>query len=50
MEGREIYFLFQISILESKLFKKFQKLVPWTSRNWKTIMKLDAMAKALKAD
>jgi uncharacterized protein (DUF1697 family) len=42
---KEIYFLYRQSILDSKLTKKFQKLLPATDRNWKTILKLDAMAR-----
>ncbi|OME88089.1 cytoplasmic protein [Paenibacillus sp. FSL A5-0031] len=48
ISGKEIYVLYRNSILDSKLPKKFQSLMPATARNWKTIMKLDAMAKALK--
>ncbi|MDQ8737740.1 DUF1697 domain-containing protein [Paenibacillus sp. LHD-38] len=48
IEGKEIYFLYRQSILDSKLTKKFQKLLPATARNWKTILKLDAMARALE--
>lgn len=45
IRGKEIYFLYRQSILDSKLTKKFQKLLPATDRNWKTILKLDAMAR-----
>ncbi|WP_054024597.1 DUF1697 domain-containing protein [Bacillus sp. FJAT-28004] len=48
IDGKEIYVLYRNSILDSKLLKKFQNLLPATARNWKTIMKLDAMARALK--
>jgi len=48
IDGKEIYVLYRNSMLDSKLSKKFQNLLPATARNWKTIMKLDAMAKALK--
>jgi uncharacterized protein (DUF1697 family) len=48
INGKEIYVLYRNSILNSKLPKKFQNLLPATARNWKTIMKLDAMARALK--
>lgn len=49
LDGREIYLLYRQSILDSKLTKKFLKLVPQTARNWKTIMKLAAMAKEMEA-
>ncbi|MCR8634553.1 DUF1697 domain-containing protein [Paenibacillus radicis (ex Xue et al. 2023)] len=49
IEGREIYVLYRKSLLDSKLPKKFQKLVPQTARNWKTIIKLSTMVKAMKA-
>ena len=49
IDGKEIYFLYRKSMLDSQLPKKFQKLTPATSRNWKTILKLDSMAKALNA-
>lgn len=48
IDGREIYFLYRQSILDSKLTKKFLKLVPQTARNWKTVIKLAAMAKAME--
>ncbi|MFC5648384.1 DUF1697 domain-containing protein [Paenibacillus solisilvae] len=48
IDGREIYVLYRRSSLDSKLTKKFQKLVPATSRNWKTVIKLAEMAKALE--
>jgi uncharacterized protein (DUF1697 family) len=48
LDGREIYFLYRQSILDSKLTKKFLKLVPQTARNWKTVLKLAAMAKAME--
>jgi uncharacterized protein (DUF1697 family) len=50
IDGREIYFLYRQSILDSKLTKKFLKLVPQTARNWKTVIKLAAMAKAMEAN
>lgn len=49
VDGREIYFLYRQSILNSNLPKKFLKLVPQTARNWKTIMKLAVMAKEMEA-
>lgn len=48
IDGREIYVLYRNSILDSKLAKKFQKLVPATARNWKTVVKLAGMANALE--
>jgi uncharacterized protein (DUF1697 family) len=48
IDGREIYFLYRQSILDSKLTKKFLKLVPQTARNWKTVLKLAALAKAME--
>lgn len=50
IEGREVYLLFRHSIRNSKLANNLQKLdVPATVRNWKTISKLEALAKAIKA-
>ncbi|WP_442603939.1 DUF1697 domain-containing protein [Paenibacillus sp. KN14-4R] len=49
IDGREIYVFYHNSILDSKLTKKFQKLVPQTARNWKTMMKLHSLAQAMKA-
>jgi len=48
VNGREIYFLYRQSILDSKLTKKFLKLVPQTARNWKTVVKLAGMAEKMK--
>lgn len=49
IEGREIYLLFRHSVRNSKLANNLQKLgVPATMRNWKTINKLAALAKAMK--
>ncbi|PWK14852.1 DUF1697 domain-containing protein [Tumebacillus permanentifrigoris] len=48
LEGRELYLMLRQSILDSKLPKKYQKLSPQTSRNWKTIMKLYAMVQAME--
>lgn len=48
IHGKEIFFLYRKSMLDSQLPKKFQKLTPATARNWKTILKLNAMAKTLK--
>ncbi|MFS0782699.1 DUF1697 domain-containing protein [Bacillus sp. 1P06AnD] len=48
IDGREVYLLFPRSIRYSKLAGQLNKLgVPATARNWKTINKLAAMAKAL---
>lgn len=49
VDGREIYFLYRQSILDSKLTKKFLKLVPQTARNWKTVMKLEGMVQEMKS-
>ncbi|OGX61611.1 MAG: cytoplasmic protein [Paenibacillus sp. RIFOXYA1_FULL_44_5] len=50
INGSEIYFLFRQSILDSKLGKKLQKLGNTvTTRNWTTINKLAALAKAMQA-
>jgi uncharacterized protein (DUF1697 family) len=47
INGEEIYFLFRQSVLDSNLAKNLQKLGgSATSRNWNTIIKLDALAKA----
>lgn len=46
IDEKEIFILYRNSMLDSKLPKKFQRLMPSTSRNWKTILKLDTMAKA----
>jgi uncharacterized protein (DUF1697 family) len=49
INGQEIYFLFHQSILDSKLAKNLQKLgSSVTSRNWNTIIKLAALAKAME--
>lgn len=49
IHGQEIYLLFRQSILDSKLANNLQKLgTIATTRNWKTITKLAALAKALK--
>lgn len=46
--GREVYLLFHHSISKSKLANNLKKLdVPTTVRNWKTINKLTALAKAM---
>ncbi|GAA3412515.1 DUF1697 domain-containing protein [Paenibacillus hodogayensis] len=46
--GREIYLLFRQSVLDSKLAANLQKLgSTTTTRNWNTITKLDALAKAM---
>ncbi|PEZ04131.1 cytoplasmic protein [Bacillus sp. AFS018417] len=50
IHGREIYFLFRQSILDSKLAKNLQKLGNTaTTRNWNTINKLAALLKAMQA-
>ncbi len=47
--GREVYLLFQHSIRDSKLANNLYKLkVPTTVRNWKTLSKINALAKAMK--
>ncbi|MFD3449974.1 DUF1697 domain-containing protein [Microbacteriaceae bacterium 4G12] len=49
IHGREIYFLFRQSILDSKLAQNFQKLGnSATTRNWNTIMKLAALLKGMQ--
>jgi uncharacterized protein (DUF1697 family) len=49
ISGLEIYVLFHQSLLESKLSNQFQKLgVPATMRNWNTMNRLLAMAKAMR--
>ncbi|WML48583.1 DUF1697 domain-containing protein [Neobacillus sp. PS3-34] len=46
IEGKEIYFYFRQSIRDSKLASQLPKIgVPATVRNWKTILKLEAMLK-----
>lgn len=48
IEGREVFLLFNHSIRNSKLANNLQKLdVPGTVRNWKTISKLNLLAKAM---
>jgi uncharacterized protein (DUF1697 family) len=49
IDGRDIYFFYSRSMLDSNLPKKFQKLLPATARNWKTVLKLAAMADAVKS-
>ena len=47
--GREVFLLFHNSIRNSKLANNLNKLdVPATVRNWKTINKLAALAKAME--
>ncbi|KEO81838.1 DUF1697 domain-containing protein [Tumebacillus flagellatus] len=46
--GRELYMLLRQSILESNVPKKFQKLLPQTSRNLKTMVKLYEMVRAME--
>lgn len=47
IHGREVYFLFRQSILDSKLAKNLQKMGHIaTTRNWKTMNKLNALAQA----
>ena len=47
--GRDVYLLFHHSIRNSKLANNLKKLdVPATVRNWKTINKLAALAKAME--
>lgn len=49
IEGRDVYLLFCHGIRNSKLANNLQKLgVPATVRNWKTINKLAALAKAME--
>ncbi|WP_409344490.1 DUF1697 domain-containing protein [Paenibacillus sp. MBLB4367] len=49
VHGQEIYFLFRQSVLDSKLAANLQKLGDTaTSRNWNTIVKLAALAKAME--
>jgi uncharacterized protein (DUF1697 family) len=47
---RDIYFLFRQSVLDSKLARNLQKLGnSVTSRNWNTVLKLDAMVDGMKS-
>jgi uncharacterized protein (DUF1697 family) len=49
LDGKDIYLYFRQSIRDSKLALHLQKIgVPGTVRNWKTVMKLDSLAKELK--
>ena len=49
IKDKEVYLYLRQSIRESKLAVRLSKIgVPTTSRNWKTIMKLSAMAKAME--
>ncbi|WP_066071374.1 DUF1697 domain-containing protein [Neobacillus soli] len=48
IEGKEVYFYFRESILKSKIVSQLPKLgVPATVRNWKTVIKLAAIAKEI---
>ncbi|NEW07639.1 DUF1697 domain-containing protein [Paenibacillus sp. SYP-B3998] len=50
IHGREIYFLFRQSVLDSKLASNIQKLGNTaTTRNWNTMNKLAVLAKAMQA-
>ncbi len=47
--GREVFLLFRDSIRNSKLSNNLHRLdVPATVRNWKTVNKLVALAKAME--
>ncbi|WP_433943055.1 DUF1697 domain-containing protein [Paenibacillus sp. SN-8-1] len=47
--GRDVYFHFRQSILDSKLGGALDKLkIPSTSRNWNTMNKLNALAQEMK--
>ncbi|WP_342772966.1 DUF1697 domain-containing protein [Paenibacillus zeisoli] len=47
--GRDVYFLFRQSILDSKLGDALNKLkIPSTSRNWNTMNKLNALAQEMQ--
>lgn len=49
VQGREVYFLFHKSILDSKLGDALARLkVPSTSRNWNTMNKLKALAEEMQ--
>lgn len=49
VKGRDIYFLFRQSVRNSKLAGSLSKWnIPHTMRNWKTLNKLHAMAKAME--
>lgn len=49
IEGREVFLLFRHSIRNSRLANNLQKLdVPSTVRNWKTLNKLELLAKAME--
>lgn len=51
VEGREVFLLFRHSIRNSKLANNLHKLdVPSTVRNWKTINKLVALARAMEVN
>ncbi|MFD0670316.1 DUF1697 domain-containing protein [Cohnella sp. GCM10027633] len=46
IDGRELYYYFSQSMLDSKLPKKLGKIGPATMRNWKTIRKMDELTAA----
>lgn len=49
VNGREIYFLLRQSVIDSKLMPNLQKLgQAVTTRNWNTIVKLAALARAMQ--
>ncbi|MBS4216347.1 MULTISPECIES: DUF1697 domain-containing protein [Neobacillus] len=49
IEGKDVYLYLRQSIRTSKLAQQLPKLgVPATVRNWKTVVKLDSLAKAFK--
>ncbi|MEG0774878.1 DUF1697 domain-containing protein [Clostridium sp.] len=49
IKGRDMFLLFHNSIRNSKIATNLQKLdVPVTTRNWKTLNKLNTLAKAMK--
>lgn len=48
--GRDVYYLFSRSILDSKLADAMNKIkLPSTTRNWNTMNKLNNMAKEMQA-
>lgn len=48
INDKEVYLYLRKSILDSKISNQLQKLgIPVTSRNWKTIKKIDSMVKKM---
>ena len=48
IDGTEMFWFFSQSMLDSSLPKKLQRIGPATMRNWKTVLKMDELARGRK--